>query len=147
MWFRWVERDIDIPIPTLWNCTIWILGSLLFFCIPTMESRILHQSPPLRSSPVSVHEYSPLATWEEQTRYLLLISSKIKIGIFNLINEYAITYGHRSCKAWIPIRSSIIKPRIGMLVVGSVTTSESLLLYVFCNFFAIFLERIIEMLQ
>ncbi|KAH8587490.1 hypothetical protein B0O99DRAFT_526677, partial [Bisporella sp. PMI_857] len=34
-----------------------------------------------------------------------------------------------------PVRSAIHKPQIGRLVVGWVTTSESLLLYVFCFFF------------
>jgi hypothetical protein len=41
------------------------------------------------------------------------------------------TYGHRQQKTGHPVRSAIHKLLIGRLVVGSVTTSESLLLYVF----------------
>ena len=42
-----------------------------------------------------------------------------------------ITYGHRYWKTRDPVRSPIDKPIIARLVVGSVTTSESLVLYVF----------------
>ena len=41
------------------------------------------------------------------------------------------TYDHRLRKTGHPVRSAILKPQIGRLVVGWVTTSESLLLYVF----------------
>ena len=47
------------------------------------------------------------------------------------------TYGHRQQKTAHPVRSAKHKLLIGRLVVGSVTTSESLLLYVF----AMFLEQ------
>jgi len=45
------------------------------------------------------------------------------------------TYGHRQQTTGHPVRSAIHKLLIGRLVVGSVTTSESLLLYVFFIFF------------
>ena len=49
------------------------------------------------------------------------------------------TYDHRLRKTGHPVRSAIHKPQIGRLVVGWVTTSESLLLYVplyiLCIFF------------
>ncbi len=51
------------------------------------------------------------------------------------------TYGHRQQTTGHPVRSAIHKLLIGRLVVGSVTTSESLLLYVFVLF--LFLLRII----
>ena len=41
------------------------------------------------------------------------------------------TYDHRLRRIGHPVRSAIHKPQIGRLVVGWVTTSESLLLYVF----------------
>ena len=41
------------------------------------------------------------------------------------------TYDHRDQAAGHPVRSAIHKLVIGRLVVGSVTTSESILLYVF----------------
>jgi hypothetical protein len=41
------------------------------------------------------------------------------------------TYDHRLRRIGHPVRSAIHKPQIGRLVVGWVTTSEYLLLYVF----------------
>ena len=52
------------------------------------------------------------------------------IFIFPTNGEY-FTYDHRHQKTGHPVRSAIHKLVIGRLVVGSVTTSESLLLYVF----------------
>jgi hypothetical protein len=54
-------------------------------------------------------------------------------------NKYAIkglsaTYDHRLRRIGHPVRSAIHKPQIGRLVVGWVTTSEYLLLYVFAIF-------------
>ena len=48
------------------------------------------------------------------------------------------TYEHRKWKTGLPVRSAVLKPLAGRLVVGWVTTSESRLLYVitfFCYFF------------
>ena len=42
------------------------------------------------------------------------------------------TYDHRSWRTRDPVRSPIDKPATARSVVGSVTTSESLVLYVFC---------------
>ncbi|KAH9212544.1 hypothetical protein DL95DRAFT_508947, partial [Leptodontidium sp. 2 PMI_412] len=47
----------------------------------------------------------------------------------------AATYDHRLLKIGHPVRSAIHKQEIGRLVVGWVTTSEYLLLYVFCFIF------------
>ncbi|PMD24440.1 hypothetical protein NA56DRAFT_740832, partial [Hyaloscypha hepaticicola] len=46
-----------------------------------------------------------------------------------------VTYDHRLRRIGHPVRSAIHKPQISRLVVGWVTTSEYLLLYVFCLFF------------
>jgi hypothetical protein len=43
----------------------------------------------------------------------------------------SVTYDHRLRRIGHPVRSAIHKPQIGRLVVGWVTTSEYLLLYVF----------------
>lgn len=45
------------------------------------------------------------------------------------------TYDHRVWKTGLPVRSAILKPHAGWLVVGWVTTSESRLLYVFVLLF------------
>jgi hypothetical protein len=42
---------------------------------------------------------------------------------------------HRTWKTGLPVRSIILKPCAGRLVVGWVTTSEYLLLIVFMDFF------------
>ena len=47
------------------------------------------------------------------------------------------TYDHRLVRTGHPVRSAILKHQIGRLVVGWVTTSESLLLYVFLLRFVI----------
>ena len=44
------------------------------------------------------------------------------------------TYDHRVWKTGLPVRSAVLKPHAGELVVGWVTTSESSLLYVFVLF-------------
>ena len=49
-----------------------------------------------------------------------------------------ITYDHTHWKTRDPVRSPIDKPVRARLVVGSVTTSESLVLYVLFVFFFVF---------
>jgi hypothetical protein len=48
------------------------------------------------------------------------------------------TYDHSYLKTWDPVRSPLIKQASGRLVVGSVTTSEHRLLYVFISHFFLF---------
>jgi hypothetical protein len=45
------------------------------------------------------------------------------------------TFDHRVWKTGLPVRSAVLKPHAGWLVVGWVTTSESQLLNVFLNTF------------
>jgi hypothetical protein len=52
-------------------------------------------------------------------------------GVIYFIKHFAVTYDHRLRTTGHPVRSAIHKPQIGRLVVGWVTTSEYLLLYVF----------------
>ncbi|KAF2838472.1 hypothetical protein M501DRAFT_903430, partial [Patellaria atrata CBS 101060] len=49
---------------------------------------------------------------------------------FYHISKWADTYDHRIRKIGHPVRSAILKPYIGAVVVGWVTTSECVLLYV-----------------
>ena len=56
------------------------------------------------------------------------------MDIFLLIEAFS-TYDHRVWKTGLPVRSAVLKPHAGRLVVGWVTTSESRLLYVFVFFF------------
>ena len=53
----------------------------------------------------------------------------------NLSTIVPSTYDHRVWKTGLPVRSAVLKPHAGRLVVGWVTTSESLLLYVFMPLF------------
>ncbi|KAI1100425.1 hypothetical protein F4804DRAFT_46463 [Jackrogersella minutella] len=57
------------------------------------------------------------------------------VSLYTQINTQTITYDHRTWKIRDPVRSPIDKPGTARLVVGSVTTSESLVLYVFFSFF------------
>jgi hypothetical protein len=52
-------------------------------------------------------------------------------GVIYFIKPFSATYDHRLRTTGHPVRSAIHKPQIGRLVVGWVTTSEYLLLYVF----------------
>ena len=61
--------------------------------------------------------------------------SKSDCGFISYFSRIAITYDHRLRSTGHPVRSAIHKPQIGRLVVGWVTTSEYLLLYVFILFF------------
>ena len=49
----------------------------------------------------------------------------------NTFTSNSSTYDHRVWKTGLPVRSAVLKPHAGRLVVGWVTTSESRLLYVF----------------
>ncbi|KAJ5138774.1 L-lysine 2-3-aminomutase [Penicillium bovifimosum] len=55
---------------------------------------------------------------------------------YNSAHYLPSTYDHRVWKIGLPVRSAVLKPHAGELVVGWVTTSESSLLYVFV--FALF---------
>ena len=61
--------------------------------------------------------------------------------IFSKIDD---TYDHRLRRLGHPVRSAIHKPQIGRLVVGWVTTSESLLLYVLFFTFVILFSTIFK---
>jgi hypothetical protein len=62
---------------------------------------------------------------------------EIQMNLVILINIvlFHTTYDHRLRRIGHPVRSAIHKPQIGRSVVGWVTTSESLLLYVFAIYF------------
>jgi hypothetical protein len=53
-----------------------------------------------------------------------------------------VTYDHRTWTIGHPVRSAVLKPCTGRLVVGWVTTSEYLLLYVSFSFFAFFVGEV-----
>ena len=59
----------------------------------------------------------------------------------NIISSSTIssTYDHRVWRTGLPVRSAVLKPHAGELVVRWVTTSESSLLYVFVLFFLHFM--------
>jgi len=60
-----------------------------------------------------------------------LITQVTKLRSYIQIVASSSTYGHRLKNTRHPVRSAIDKLQIEQLVVGSVTTSESCLLYVF----------------
>jgi hypothetical protein len=69
--------------------------------------------------------------------------------VIGLNSEFAVTYDHRLRRTGHPVRSAIHKPQIGRLVVGWVTTSEYLLLYVlfflpfFCRLCLLVVVRVV----
>ena len=67
-------------------------------------------------------------------RILSSPQSKFSVYINPSLNQSS-TYDHRVWKTGLPVRSAVLKPHAGWLVVWWVTTCESQLLYVFGNFF------------
>ena len=64
--------------------------------------------------------------------WLILVKQRYQfLGYILFIKRAVDTYDHRLRNTGHPVRSAIHKPQIGRLVVGWVTTSEYLLLYVF----------------
>ena len=57
-----------------------------------------------------------------------------------LTHTQSSTYDHRVWKTGLPVRSAVLKPHAGELVVGWVTTSESSLLYVFIFLFLYYIH-------
>ena len=61
-----------------------------------------------------------------------------EVGALNMVLQYdgSCTYDHRVWRTGLPVRSAVLKPHAGQLVVWWVTTCESWLLYVFVFIFA-----------
>ena len=60
--------------------------------------------------------------------YHISFSQYWNIALIQLLSS---TYDHRVWRTGLPVRSAVLKPHAGRLVVWWVTTCESLLLYVF----------------
>ncbi|KOS46494.1 hypothetical protein ACN38_g2587 [Penicillium nordicum] len=77
------------------------------------------------------------------TASLLIITDHLQpLLLFHYVihlHTYHNTYDHRVWKTGLPVRSAVLKPHAGELVVGWVTTSESSLLYVFVPYFYIYI--------
>jgi hypothetical protein len=67
----------------------------------------------------------------ERPSFFLVSNVLSRLRNRNANMTYSTTYDHRLKRIGHPVRSAIHKPHIGRLVVGWVTTSEYLLLYVF----------------
>lgn len=90
------------------------------------------------------HKSSPLTRGQQrlQKPYELILLVNQNFCIYITIRQVSTTYDHRLKRIGHPVRSAIHKLQIGRLVVGWVTTSEYLLLYVFCSLQLLFLTRI-----
>ena len=75
--------------------------------------------------------FAPNVNWYAQE---IPFTSTNKHQLHNMVLRHTQTdtYDHRVWKTGLPVRSAVLKPHAGELVVGWVTTSESSLLYVFC---------------
>ncbi|KAJ5259879.1 L-lysine 2-3-aminomutase [Penicillium chrysogenum] len=82
---------------------------------------------------------NPSLLLDEQACLIKLVSSKINLSTSISLSElivptdylHSIVLFHSVWKTGLPVRSAVLKPHAGELVVGWVTTSESSLLYVF----------------
>ncbi|KAJ5512629.1 L-lysine 2-3-aminomutase [Penicillium fimorum] len=63
---------------------------------------------------------------------VISISSHYSLSMHSIVISSSIssTYDHRVWKTGLPVRSAVLKPHAGELVVGWVTTSESSLFFV-----------------
>lgn len=73
--------------------------------------------------------------YSELCSYFYLSHLHFIPGIKLPCSKESSTYDHRKWKTELPVRSAVLKPLAGRLVVGWVTTSESRLSYVFDDFF------------
>ena len=86
----------------------------------------------------SVEVISALSGAASDTVYCTLAHFQWRQGSMHFIDEDIIwlcyspdTYDHRVWRTGLPVRSAVLKPHAGQLVVWWVTTCESWLLYVF----------------
>ena len=107
---------------------VWISSSASLLC--TADCEMLTEPSIKRVC----DRWPPDSTRKVETRHLK------KGGLSIVLRAHSITYDHTIWKARDPVRSPLVKPDRAGLVVGSVTTSESPVLYVFCPFFASFLD-------
>jgi hypothetical protein len=82
-----------------------------------------------------VHDIDRVITLLDSYSYLRPYALVAKLFLI----DFRSTYDHRVWKTGLPVRSAVLKPHAGRLVVGWVTTSESLLLYVFFLLCSIYL--------
>jgi hypothetical protein len=74
--------------------------------------------------------------WKFSITFISLFGFVTKRCVYNILFKLdTSTYDHRVWKTGLPVRSAVLKPHAGELVVGWVTTSESSLLYVVCIHF------------
>ncbi|OJJ70207.1 hypothetical protein ASPBRDRAFT_652258 [Aspergillus brasiliensis CBS 101740] len=84
-----------------------------------------------RPTPPVIEPVLRLALIQHSIQYIVRLFKLILEHDITLSNMVSSTYDHRVWKTGLPVRSAVLKPHAGRLVVGWVTTSESLLLYVF----------------
>ena len=77
-------------------------------------------------------DMTPLSTINSPSRPVQTTSTdRVNLMFLYIDNIFcSITYGHRLWKLGHPVRSAVLKPQIGSLVLRWVTTGESGLLYV-----------------
>ncbi|KAK5807457.1 hypothetical protein VI817_001715 [Penicillium citrinum] len=66
-----------------------------------------------------------------------LVSKTLEIQAKNIVASIVFTYDHRVWRTGLPVRSAVLKPHAGRLVVWWVTTCESLL-FLFLSFVEVF---------
>ena len=115
---------------------VHVLDSVFSISERLLKSGNDKPSPPLTEP---IHEYLDLRLTDDRGRPWTIIRGNSASDFdfsctYIEICSFYVTYDHRLRRIGHPVRSAIHKPQIGRLVVGWVTTSEYLLLYVFAFF-------------
>ncbi|KAJ9486619.1 hypothetical protein VN97_g6717 [Penicillium thymicola] len=113
----------------------------------TYDHRVWKTGLPVRSAVLKPHAGELVVGWvttsESSLLYVFIFVcfcyhiESIPLKLIGPPSLYCGTYDHRVWKIGLPVRSAVLKPHAGELVVGWVTTSESSLLYVFVPLFII----------
>ena len=72
-----------------------------------------------------------MSTSQSPTNHIASVDFFHKWTLYTISSHLAFAIDHRVWKTGLPVRSAVLNPYAGRLVVGWVTTSESLLLIVF----------------
>ncbi|KAJ5788139.1 hypothetical protein N7457_003129, partial [Penicillium paradoxum] len=94
----------------------------------TYDHRVWKTGLPVRSAVLKPHAGELVVGWVTTSESSLFTHSTHNMILASVASN---TYDHRVWKIGLPVRSAVLKPHAGELVVGWVTTSESSLLYVF----------------
>ena len=138
--FKNLGREVGQDGLTLISVLLWKHYIDFLVCwMPTPNPHELSPNPFCKIWRIGYYSFKPSI---EKVRFMVPRSDLHQVGLRNskyigYFRKKAFTYDHRLKRTGHPVRSAFHKLQIGRLVVGWVTTSEYLLLYVFWLLFLV----------